>query len=608
MTERLTALVTGVGGVYGLGCIENLRRSTLPIRIVGADTRWNAAGLFRSDATAILPSVDTGGYVDALLSCCEDELVDIVFFCSGAEIQRVSRLRDQLDAGGGCLFVVNSEALVTLASDKLASMTALADLGLQVPQSRACTSVDAIPSIVEELGFPVIAKPRFGQGSRGIFAFETLADMDAGFTISEEYVVQERIGDEDHENTVGVVGAEDGAVYGSIVLRRWLKDGLTVGTTTKMISIKSRKNPSTNMVSMTTSTAPITPPGTSLRISWTMSTPQRPAWRCCNWRVWRIAGATVTQLALAAKAHHVLEDYGAAEEVYKRWLRKAPPDHPDRKKMALALFQAQKLDPFGPQPGGVFRDCTECPEMVVIPAGEFVMGSPESELGRFRGEGPRHTVRIERPFALGKYEVTFAEWDACVADRGCNGYRPDDEGWGRDKRPAINVTWDEASAYLSWLSRKSGKRYGFASESEWEYAARAGTTTARFWGEDADRGCGSANLHDRTSMRSNKMIIWTHHKCDDGYALTAPVGSFTANAFGVHDMLGNVSEWTEDCRNDSYKGAPNDGSVWFRGKCELRVLRGGSWSKPPRAVRTAFRWSSGGFQHDVGFRVARTLD
>ena len=233
----------------------------------------------------------------------------------------------------------------------------------------------------------------------------------------------------------------------------------------------------------------------------------------------RITRATVPQLGLAAKAHHVLEDFDAAEAAYKRWLREAPPDHPDRKKMALGLFQTQRHEPFGPQPGEVFRDCGVCPEMVVIPAGDFVMGSPENEEGRYGSEGPQHRVRIEQPFALGKTEVTFAEWDACIADGGCDGYRADDEGWGRGQRPAINVSWKDAKAYLGWLSRKTGHAYRLASESEWEYAGRAGTTTARSWGEETDRGCGYANVHDRTSKFS-----WTHHDCADCAAL-APAGS-----------------------------------------------------------------------------------
>ena len=323
----------------------------------------------------------------------------------------------------------------------------------------------------------------------------------------------------------------------------------------------------------------------------------------------RVAGATVTQLALAAKAHHVLEDFGAAEEVYKRWLREAPTDHPDRKRMALGLFQAQKLESLGPQPGSVFRDCDICPEMVVIPAGEYVMGSPRSEDERYSDEGPPHKVRIDQPFALGIYEVTFAEWDTCVADSGCGGYRSRDAGLGGEQRPVTSVNWKDAEAYIDWLSGRTGKGYRLPSESEWEYAARAGTATTRYWGDDADRACNHANVYDRTSKSENE-FRFVHHDCDDGYAQTAPAGSFAANAFGLHDMLGNVREWTEDCSNNTYSGAPGDGSAWRSGDCDLRVLRGGSWNELPRLVRSANRdkRESESRRVDIGFRVARTLD
>ena len=255
-----------------------------------------------------------------------------------------------------------------------------------------------------------------------------------------------------------------------------------------------------------------------------------------------------------------------------------------------------------------FRDCAECPEMVVIPAGEFVMGSPKSEYGRYSDESPRHTVRIERPFALGKYEATFGEWDACVADGACGGYRPQDYGWGRGERPVINASWDDAKAYLDWLSRKTGRMYRLASESEWEYAARAGTTTARFWGESVDRACGYANAADLSAKRVYSGLAVPD--CDDGYAHTAPVGSFAANAFGLHDVLGNVWEWVEDCQNDSYDGAPTDGSAWRSGDCQIRVPRGGSWYYIPGHVRSANRdWAGTETRlDDIGFRVARTLD
>ena len=254
-----------------------------------------------------------------------------------------------------------------------------------------------------------------------------------------------------------------------------------------------------------------------------------------------------------------------------------------------------------------FRDCEVCPEMVVIPPGEFVMGSPESETGRYDNEGPQHTVRIERAFALGKHEVTVAQWAACVADARCTTF---DREPGGAQAPAIMVSWLEAKEYVGWLSRKTGRPYRLASESEWEYAARAGTVEARFWGEDPDRGCGYANVHDRTSREENLQFVWAHHDCDDGSGGVAPSGSLAANGFGAHDMLGNMAEWVEDCWNDSYAGAPEDGAAWQSGNCRSRILRGGSWRNGPRVVRAAFRIRSGIGYHggDIGLRVALTLD
>ena len=232
--------------------------------------------------------------------------------------------------------------------------------------------------------------------------------------------------------------------------------------------------------------------------------------------------------------------------------------------------------------------------MVVVSAGSFTMGSHASEEGRDDDEGPQHRVRIPRPFAVGKYEVTFGEWDACVGGGGCNGYLPGDVGWGRGRRPAIDVSWDDAQAYVGWLSRKTGKQYRLLSESEWEYAARAGTQTRYHWGDSVGRnrancdGCGSR---------------WDDER-------TAPVGSFSANGFGLHDMAGNVWEWVEDCWHASYSGAPSDGSAWTTGgNCSGRVLRGGSWYSKPGLLRSAVRGgSSTGDRYDgSGFRVSRTL-
>ena len=263
------------------------------------------------------------------------------------------------------------------------------------------------------------------------------------------------------------------------------------------------------------------------------------------------------------------------------------------------LNQAEALQTRFP-PGTQFSDCGACPQMVVVPAGTFTMGSPASEEGRVDWEGPQHSVTIPAPFAVGVYEVTFAEWDACVRAGGCGGYAPADHGWGRGTRPVINVDWNDAQAYVSWLSEQTGARYRLLSEAEWEYVARAGSVTARYWGESESGQCRYANGDDS----------WVD--CSDGYENTAPVGSFAPNVFGLHDVLGNVWEWTQDCWNDSYAGAPADGSAWMTGNCDSRVLRGGSWGIiPGNHPRSAFR---AGIPSDrrgnnrFGFRVARTFN
>jgi formylglycine-generating enzyme required for sulfatase activity len=182
--------------------------------------------------------------------------------------------------------------------------------------------------------------------------------------------------------------------------------------------------------------------------------------------------------------------------------------------------------------------------------------------------------------------VTFAEWDACVADGGCNGYRPEDRGWGRDKRPVINVGYEDAKAFTAWLSRKTGHAYRLPSEAEWEYAARAGTKTRYHFGDSISKS-----------------------QARYGGSETAPVGNFPSNAFGLHDVHGNVYEWVEDCWNESYAGAPSDTNVWNAGECNRRVLRGGSWINSPRNVRSAIR-NRNDFVYRYyfnGFRIARTL-
>ena len=292
--------------------------------------------------------------------------------------------------------------------------------------------------------------------------------------------------------------------------------------------------------------------------------------------------------------------------------------------------------------GQRLRDCPNCPEMVVIPAGTFIMGSPESENDRLRfvineagevvhwtvrelvlgdgeeladglrlvePEGPQRYVTFAAPFAVSIAEITFAEWDACARASGCGGLIPDNEGWGRGSRPVIHVSWEDARAYAEWLSNETGQQYDLLSEAQWEYAARAGTETARFWGRRSDQ-CLYANGADASGLR--KYPDWNDAgtaQCSDGYPETAPVRSFEPNAFGLHDMLGNVSEWTRDCWNERYSGGPMDGTAWESGDCTRRVTRGGSWINQTGNLRAANRYPYSVDQGDrtIGFRVARVV-
>lgn len=259
-------------------------------------------------------------------------------------------------------------------------------------------------------------------------------------------------------------------------------------------------------------------------------------------------------------------------------------------------------------PGRRFRDCPECPEMVVVPPGSFDMGSPASEEGRGSSEGPVHRVAIPAPLAVGRFEVRFAEWDACVESGGCNGYLPDDNGRGRDRRPVINVGWKDARSYVRWLSRKTGKHYRLLSEAEWEYAARAGSRTSRHWGDRVSAQCKFANGRDKSSERF--LSTWTGANCRDRFVFSAPAGKYKPNEFGLFDMLGNVWEWVEDCWHGSYAGAPVDGSAWATGGgCGRRVVRGGSYGSQPEKLRSAHRSRTKNSERkaNVGFRVVRSL-
>ena len=237
------------------------------------------------------------------------------------------------------------------------------------------------------------------------------------------------------------------------------------------------------------------------------------------------------------------------------------------------------------------------PEMVVIPAGSFQMGCV-SGVHCHDSEVPVHEVTIPQAFAVSRYEVTFDDWDRCVAGGGCSGYRPDDRDWGRHRRPVINVSWNDAREYVEWLSSRTGQTYRLLSEAEWEYVARAGSATAYSWGDAIG------------SNRANCINIGVRRPCGDQWETPAPVGSFPANSFGLYDMHGNVLEWVEDCWNESYANAPRDGSAWLMGDCDQRVSRGGSWlNEFPRNLRSANRSRNAtGFRYVYhGFRVARML-
>lgn len=252
--------------------------------------------------------------------------------------------------------------------------------------------------------------------------------------------------------------------------------------------------------------------------------------------------------------------------------------------------------------GDTFQDCPDCPEMVVLPAGRFKMGSHNDRHAR-REQRPLHPVSIAKPFAVSKFEITFDEWDACNKAQGCAGYHPRDEKWGRGKRPVIRVNWADALTYIEWLKHKTGKPYRLLSEAEWEYAARAGAKTMFQSGETLTTY--EANFDGRRSFNNGPKGRY--------YAKTMEVGRFKANAFGLHDMHGNVAEWTNDCWHKTYEGAPTDGSSWIappRGDtCHRRVIRGGSWFRGAKDVRLAARNSMPPHirGHEIGFRIARDL-
>jgi len=274
------------------------------------------------------------------------------------------------------------------------------------------------------------------------------------------------------------------------------------------------------------------------------------------------------------------------------------------------------------------------PEMVVLPSGSFEMGSPIEESGRAEDEGPQHTVEITS-FALAVCEVTVAEFRRFVL---ATGYRTETEesgvgcwhnsevgvddwedraqfnwqnalhGGNEDNHPVVCVNWNDANAYAEWISELAGSEYRLPTEAEWEYAARAGSVQARYFGDGIQ--CGYVNGADHTTKKVYSGFKAV--KCDDNYIHTAPVASFASNNWGLHDMLGNVWEWTQDCSHEDYAEAPADGSAWLEdhgGDCDRRVLRGGAWDDKPSYLRSANRSRSSYDDAElfVGFRLARTI-
>ena len=325
---------------------------------------------------------------------------------------------------------------------------------------------------------------------------------------------------------------------------------------------------------------------------------------------------------LLMKGERPLDAAGA----FVLYLAAAPtaPDRAEVSRLIAALRSAGQRERSPAEPslaGKAFRDCPDCPDMVVIPAGRFQMGSPTSEQGRFDSEGPQHAVAV-RKFSLSKLNITEAQFSIFLAETGYQPVSCDpilDKKWkspGRGlvyppgaadlpEQPAVCINWQDIQTYIDWLNRrvllfspalKTG--YRVPSEAEWEYAARATTTTSRWWGEEV--GAGRANCHGCGSQWDNTLI--------------APGGSFGPNPFGLFDMLGNVWQWTADCWNESYAGAPTDGGAWLLGDCSKRVLRGGSWSNLPVFVRAAARSKAAASGADfdysgyAGFRVARSLE
>jgi formylglycine-generating enzyme required for sulfatase activity len=331
-------------------------------------------------------------------------------------------------------------------------------------------------------------------------------------------------------------------------------------------------------------TAPAVPPAMTVAAASPPSTSDLDGWRnarTAKYALWRSGHGYPTTEATS--------DYSQTERPYGDGSRNPSP--------------SRDTDPPGvsrPANAAIWDD-PEAPEMMVIRAGSFIMGSPPNEIGRRIYEGPQHRVEILHPFALSRDLVTFNEWDACAAEGGCRQYHPSDQHWGRGEHPVINVSWNDAQNYIAWLNAKTGKSYRLPSEAEWEYAARAGTTTPYYQGYTLTTD--QANYDGVDYPRAGSPGIYRQ--------ATTPVGSFSANGFGLTDMEGNVWEWAQDCWNADYRAAhmPTDGAPWMSGDCDRRVVRAGAFNTTPAFARSAYRfWEVGQLRSAfIGFRVARNL-
>ena len=345
-------------------------------------------------------------------------------------------------------------------------------------------------------------------------------------------------------------------------------------------------------------------------------------------------GAATTPVALSQSAEEIAWDYlkdSADPDSLRRFVAKYPHGgrageaqariaaleqdsarkriQSDQTKTALPQHAPVIVGKLSPEaalvlkPAEHFRECDNCPEMVVVPGGSFVMGSPASEPSRTAEEGPQQQITLARSFAVGRSAVTFAEWNACVAEGGCNAYRPGDYGWGTGKRPVINVSWNDAQAYVKWLSEKTGAHYRLLSEAEREYATRACVTACQstpFW-------FGAEIAPDRANYD------WRYSYAGSAKAMpprrTVPTDESTPNPFDLLQVHGNVREWVGDCWSATLAGIPRDGAARLSGDCSVHVVRGGSWADEPKDLRSAKRsWEmSTERRAEIGFRVARSL-